>query len=246
MLIFGIGILVPMVLSSPRLFSSWNGFTPKIPWNGLSNYIRIFEDPHVRGAWWFTVEFPPLEHDHPECLCPAIGRRLGRKAEGQQDIQDGVFHALPHQLHRRRLHLAPDVLRRPPDARRELGPRAQRETLREPNTVLSGFLIANNWQWIGYWIDYLAALQSVPNELYAKAARVDGASRSRQFFRITIPMLAPAFTICIVGISIGSSRSRSPRRPRPAEGRFRLDLDITDLQHCHSRKGNTDRIGPVR
>ena len=70
--------------------------------------------------------------------------------------------------------------------------------------MLSGLLIANNWQWIGYWmLIYLAALQSIPRELY-EAARVDGASWARQFFGITIPMLAPAFTICIVGITIGS------------------------------------------
>jgi len=71
-------------------------------------------------------------------------------------------------------------------------------------TVLSGMLIANNWQWIGYWmLIYLAALQSIPGDLY-EAARVDGASGFRQFWRITLPMLAPAVTICVVGITIGS------------------------------------------
>ena len=33
---------------------------------------------------------------------------------------------------------------------------------------------------------------------------MDGASWTRRFFGITVPMLAPAFTICIVGITIGS------------------------------------------
>lgn len=71
-------------------------------------------------------------------------------------------------------------------------------------TVLSGLLIANNWQWIGYWmLIYLASLQSVPPELY-EAALVDGASWWQRLARITIPMLAPAFTICVVGITIGS------------------------------------------
>ena len=72
------------------------------------------------------------------------------------------------------------------------------------STVLGGFLIANNWQWIGYWmLIYLAALQSIPGDLY-EAAKVDGASALRQFLRITLPMLAPAMTICIVGITTGS------------------------------------------
>lgn len=71
-------------------------------------------------------------------------------------------------------------------------------------TVLSGLLIANNWQWIGYWmLIYLAGLQSVPAELY-EAARVDGAGPVKRFFHVTIPMLAPAITICVVGITTGS------------------------------------------
>ena len=71
-------------------------------------------------------------------------------------------------------------------------------------TVLGGLLIANNWQWIGYWmLIYLAGLQSVPAELY-EAARVDGAGPVKRFFHVTIPMLAPAITICVVGITTGS------------------------------------------
>lgn len=71
-------------------------------------------------------------------------------------------------------------------------------------TVLTGLLIANNWQWIGYWmLIYLAGLQSVPSELY-EAAKMDGAGAVKRFFRVTIPMLAPAITICVVGITTGS------------------------------------------
>ncbi|HWT74449.1 MAG TPA: sugar ABC transporter permease, partial [Mobilitalea sp.] len=70
--------------------------------------------------------------------------------------------------------------------------------------VLSGLLIANNWQWIGYWmLIYLAGLQSIPAELY-EAARIDGAGAFHRFKSVTIPMLAPAITICIVGITTGS------------------------------------------
>ena len=70
--------------------------------------------------------------------------------------------------------------------------------------MLSGLVIANNWQWIGYWmLIYLAGLQSVPSDLY-EAAKVDGANAIQRFFSVTIPMLAPAITICVVGITTGS------------------------------------------
>lgn len=47
-------------------------------------------------------------------------------------------------------------------------------------------------------IVYMAALQNVPRELY-EAAEVDGASKGKQFFKITLPMLSPTtFYLCIV------------------------------------------------
>ena len=50
---------------------------------------------------------------------------------------------------------------------------------------------------------YLAGLQSVPAELY-EAAKVEGANAIHRFPNVTIPMLAPAITICVVGITTGS------------------------------------------
>ncbi len=46
-------------------------------------------------------------------------------------------------------------------------------------------------------------LKSVPFDLY-EAAKVDGAGLISRFFKITIPMLAPAITICVGGITMGS------------------------------------------
>ncbi|GAA5102752.1 sugar ABC transporter permease [Haloechinothrix salitolerans] len=60
-----------------------------------------------------------------------------------------------------------------------------------------------NWRWTGYnALIYLAAMQSVPRDLY-EAATVDGASRVRQFWSITVPMIRPAiiFTVIISTIA---------------------------------------------
>jgi multiple sugar transport system permease protein len=50
---------------------------------------------------------------------------------------------------------------------------------------------------------FLASLQSLPSDLY-EAAEIDGASRTKQFFKITIPLISPVILFnAIVGI-IGS------------------------------------------
>ncbi|GAB3497639.1 carbohydrate ABC transporter permease [Nocardiopsis coralliicola] len=60
-----------------------------------------------------------------------------------------------------------------------------------------------DWRWIGYnTLIYLAAMQSVPKDLY-EAAALDGASRLRQFFQITIPMLRPTILFTVIISTIG-------------------------------------------
>jgi ABC-type sugar transport systems, permease components len=59
------------------------------------------------------------------------------------------------------------------------------------------------WRWTGYnAIIYLAGLQAVPGDLY-EAATIDGASRTQQFFRITLPLLRPIILFTVILSTIG-------------------------------------------
>jgi cellobiose transport system permease protein len=60
-----------------------------------------------------------------------------------------------------------------------------------------------DWRWTGYnALIYLAAMQSIPQDLY-ESAELDGASRSRQFWQITIPMLRPTIIFTVIISTIG-------------------------------------------
>ncbi|WP_246227045.1 carbohydrate ABC transporter permease [Propioniciclava coleopterorum] len=60
-----------------------------------------------------------------------------------------------------------------------------------------------NFRWTGYnALIFLAAMQAVPRDLY-EAAIVDGASRVRQFFSVTVPMLRPTIIFVIITSTIG-------------------------------------------
>src|SRR6185436_9267426 len=53
------------------------------------------------------------------------------------------------------------------------------------------------WQGVGYYtVLYLAGLQNISAEI-SEVASLDGAFGWRKFRRITLPLLAPAFTICL-------------------------------------------------
>ena len=62
------------------------------------------------------------------------------------------------------------------------------------------------WRWTGYnALIYLAAMQSIPAELYESAA-MDGASRWQQFRNVTIPGLRPTIVFTVVVSTIGASQ----------------------------------------
>ncbi len=59
------------------------------------------------------------------------------------------------------------------------------------------------FRWTGYnSLILLAAMQAVPRELY-EASTVDGASRVRQFFSVTIPSIRPTMIFVILTMTIG-------------------------------------------
>jgi ABC-type sugar transport system permease subunit len=69
--------------------------------------------------------------------------------------------------------------------------------LGQNSTALAAVMVPAIWLRTGFpMLLYLAALQGIPQEQY-EAATVDGASRSQQFWRITMPNLRPAHYIVL-------------------------------------------------
>jgi multiple sugar transport system permease protein len=70
-----------------------------------------------------------------------------------------------------------------------------------PNTALIAVILGSVWIWTGFsMIVYSAGLEGIPIDLY-EAAKIDGASRWKTFWRITVPMLKPA-TIIVVTMTL--------------------------------------------
>ncbi|GHU74293.1 sugar ABC transporter ATP-binding protein [Spirochaetia bacterium] len=72
--------------------------------------------------------------------------------------------------------------------------------------ALNIVLLVSIWSTFGInMIYFLMGLQNIPNELY-ECATLDGASGSRQFFFITIPLLAPVMQIVFMLSLLGTMR----------------------------------------
>jgi multiple sugar transport system permease protein len=75
--------------------------------------------------------------------------------------------------------------------------------LNDPDRIKPAIAIIVFWRYVGFNVVlYLAALQTIPKDLY-EAATMDGAGRLQQFFFITLPSLKPmvffGVTLSVIG-----------------------------------------------
>lgn len=72
------------------------------------------------------------------------------------------------------------------------------------NAAMALVIIAITWRWAGYnAIILLAGLQSIPDDVY-EAATLDRVGKFQQFIHITLPLLKPIISFCVVLSVIGT------------------------------------------
>ncbi len=65
-------------------------------------------------------------------------------------------------------------------------------------------MLAMTWRWTGYnMVFFIVGLQSLDREIF-EAAEVDGASKARQFFTLTVPLLVPIILFSAVTSTSGT------------------------------------------
>lgn len=71
-------------------------------------------------------------------------------------------------------------------------------------TAMNTIIFVNVWAGVGYYmVILLAGLTTIPSDVY-EAVSIDGANSIQKFFYITVPMLKPILSMCILMDIIGS------------------------------------------
>ena len=78
-----------------------------------------------------------------------------------------------------------------------------------PDTALYTLVALSVWQFGSPMIIFLAGLRQIPKDVY-EAAEIDGASRSQQFWRITLPLLTPVVFFNVVVQTIDAFKAFTP------------------------------------
>ena len=189
-LVFGIigSILATLGLS----FTHWDLLTaPR--WAGLANYKVLFTDPKLIKALVNTITFSLLYVPAVVVASLAVAMLLNRKIKGLSifrtiyflpSVTSAVATAIVWNMIFGQDHgLLNWVLSKVGIAG---------ISWLSTKNVLSALIIVNVWGAIGEgMIIFLAGLSTIPKEYY-EAATLDGATNSKQFWKITLPLITPS------------------------------------------------------
>lgn len=156
---------------------------------GLNNYIKAFSDTDFLNALWFTVKFVIVSVITVNVFAFLFALLLTRKVKGTNIFRTVFF--MPNLIGGIVLGYIWQLI-----LNGALYPFGMTIT-NKPEFGFWGLIIMMNWQMIGYMmVIYIAGIQNISNDVN-EAAMIDGANGFQTLTRITIPLVAPSFTICL-------------------------------------------------
>jgi multiple sugar transport system permease protein len=197
--------LVPVVWSLVLSFQQTDLTSPGT-WSGGANYRRMVHDPVFWQAAWQTLYYSVLFVPITMALGLPIAVLLNQKVRGMLFYRMAVF--VPLVTSTVATGLIFSWLYNPQfglinAALSKVG-LPQQGFFQSSSEALPSVVGMTVWGWLGFAvIIYLSALQHVPRELM-EAAALDGCGRVRAFWRIELPLLAPASAFLLVWLTINA------------------------------------------
>lgn len=204
-------LMIPIVAGFVYSFTDWNGLAKEINFIGFNNYVRLFRDKQfvriVGNTFKFSITITVFQNIIGLLLAtmvvkdfrarnffrvvfylPAVLSALvvGYSWSFILDANMGSVNKLFELCHLNFL---------------------AQDWLGNPDLVLIVIAVVVIWQFSGYsMLIYMVGLGAIPEELY-EAVDIEGASKWKRFTKITVPLLAPSFTINIVLTLISTMKS---------------------------------------
>ena len=207
LIIFGVFFAAPVIAAFALSFTDWNInrlFTPKF--NGIKNFTYLLQDEYFLLAITNTIKFAVITCASITVIGLGLALFLDQKMYGKTFFRTLFY--LPAVLSLIVVGIMfSSVLRSDGLLNEILGflglHSLQNDWLGNPKTALNCVIFVQIWKWSGFAMAiFLAGLQGIPKDFY-EAAKIDGASKYKSFRNITLPLLAPAFTVVITMNTIG-------------------------------------------
>lgn len=199
------------ITAGPMLISLYLSFTNydllQAPdWTGLANIAHMLKDPVLHESLWVTLRYVvisvPLQLAAALLLAVVLDKGLR-----MLPLYRSVFY-LPSLLGSsvaiavlwRQIFGADGLINQ---LLGYLGITGLPAWISQPSTALGTLIVLNVWTFGAPMIIFLAGLRQIPT-MYYEASAIDGASRKRQFWSITMPLLSPVIFFNLVLQIIGA------------------------------------------
>ncbi|MDF2787280.1 MAG: sugar transporter permease [Neobacillus sp.] len=199
LLAFILIVLIPFFTGIYYAFTDWNGVTGSVKWVGLDNFKYLFtEDKQFQQSFILTTKYTVVAIILTNLIGFGLALLVAQKLKTKNVLRTVFF--MPNLIGGLILGFIWQFIfvKGFVSIGQLTGiPLFELAWLGDAKTAFWGIVIVSVWQGAGYiMIIYIAALQNVPQELI-EAARIDGANRFQVLRHITMPLVAPAVTICL-------------------------------------------------
>lgn len=199
----------PVIQDFYLSLTRWDFIAPAPTFVGLANFADMFTDPGFLGVLWTTAVFAVGVVTGGIVLGLLVAVLLNQRLKGRGVVRTLVFapYVLPGaavatvwlMMFDPNYGLSRVVF----DAIGTQSP----DWMTDSSWALPGLVVVYLWRNIGFCaIVYVAGMQSLPVEPY-EAAQLDGASKVRQFFSLTVPLLSPSTFFLLLMQVIGTFQS---------------------------------------
>ena len=191
---------IPMIQALLLSFKTGSG--AKLNWNGITNYVRMFQDKIFMQALFNNFIYLIVQVPIMLVLALILASMLNNKSlKFKGFFRTAIFLPCATSLVSYaiifRALFANDGL-----VNRLLMSLGILDTgysfLTNTTSARIVIIIALIWRWTGYnMVFYLASLQNIDYSIY-EAARIDGASTAKIFWKITVPLLRPVILLTTI------------------------------------------------
>lgn len=203
LLFVGVFTYYPMISGSQMAFRKWKlSNLTETPWVWFDNFKAVFENPSFGTIAWNTVVWVVVSLVFQFLIGFAIALWLRKKFRFRGLYQALIFFPwaisgfligiMFRWMFNGEFGVVNDLLMKFGLIEKNIA------WLSNPDTAMAAILIANIWYGVTFFaIMLLAALQSVPEELY-EAAALDGAGKVRTLFSVTIPYISATIALTVL------------------------------------------------
>lgn len=198
-LIYSVFVIIPIIMSLAYAFTDWNINRWTEPsFAGLKSFIAVLEDPVFMRSLLNSFLYAVVTTILKVAVGLALALALVKPFRGNSVFRT-IFY-LPCVLSMTVIGvLFTAILAKNGLLNNLLGTSGleafQREWLGQYGTAMTWIIVIETWMWAGFnMFVFISGLQAIPRDYY-EAAGTEGASKFKQFTKITLPLVMPATTV---------------------------------------------------